>query len=228
MVELMLLYWILLPIVWVLMHIVYRVEVVGRNLIPRGRPIVIAPNHISDLDPVFILVVVFRFHRFRILAKQELFRNPFIGWFLRCMGAVPFDRGRGDLDTVNKVTEECKKGTGVLIFPEGTRSKDGKLGKLKSGAFVIAGQAGADMVPCRIIYDTPDHRMRPFCRMRICFGEPIPASELRITDPRHQIKELRALRTRLTNDLEELYRQNSFEPAALPAAEPNPGTEPGT
>lgn len=116
----------------------------------------------------------------------------------------------------------------MLIFPEGTRSKDGKLGKLKSGAFVIAGQAGADLVPCRIIYDTPDHRMRLFCRMRICFGEPIPASDLRITDPRHQIKELRALRTRLTDDLEELYRQNSFEPAPLPAPEPNPGTEPGT
>ena len=102
----MLLYWILLPIVWVLMHIVYRVEVVGRSLIPRGRPIVIAPNHISDLDPVFILVVVFRFRRFRILAKQELFRNPFIGWFLRCMGAVPIDRGHGDMETVNKVTED--------------------------------------------------------------------------------------------------------------------------
>ncbi len=222
----MLLYWILLPIVWVLMHIVWRVRVVGRDLIPRGRPIVVAPNHLSELDPVFILVVIFRFRRFRILAKQELFRNPFVAWFLRCMGAVPIDRGHGDLETVNRVTEECKKGTGVLIFPEGTRSKDGKLGKLKSGAFVIAGQAGADMVPCRIIYDTPDHRMHLFCRMRICFGQPIPAEELRITDPRHQIKELRALRTRLTDALEELYRENSFEPAELPAADPAPQADP--
>ena len=145
----MLLYWILLPIVWVLMHIVWRVRVVGRDLIPRGRPIVVAPNHLSELDPVFILVVIFRFRRFRILAKQELFRNPFVAWFLRCMGAVPIDRGHGDLETVNRVTEECKKGTGVLIFPEGTRSKDGKLGKLKSGAFVIAGQcpAASFMIP---------------------------------------------------------------------------------
>ena len=75
----MLLYWILLPIVWVLMHIVWRVRVVGRDLIPRGRPIVVAPNHLSELDPVFILVVIFRFRRFRILAKQELFRNPLCG-----------------------------------------------------------------------------------------------------------------------------------------------------
>ena len=58
-------------------------------LIPRGRPIVVAPNHLSELDPVFILVVIFRFRRFRILAKQELFRNPFVAWFLRCMGQCP-------------------------------------------------------------------------------------------------------------------------------------------
>ena len=113
----MLLYWILLPIVWVLMHIVWRVRVVGRDLIPRGRPIVVAPNHISELDPVFILVVIFRFRRFRILAKQELFRNPFVAWFLRCMGAVPIDRGHGDMATVNQVTEECKNGTGGAHLP---------------------------------------------------------------------------------------------------------------
>lgn len=220
----MVLYWILLPIVWVLIHIVWRVRVTGRNNIPKDRPAVIAPNHISDLDPVFILTVIFSFKRYRILAKQELFRNPFIGWFLRCMGAVPIDRGKGDLDTVNAVTAECSHGRGVLIFPEGTRTKDGRLGKLKSGAFVIAGQAGADMVPCRIIYGTKDGRLYPFCRMRICFGEPIPASELQITDLRHQVKELRALRARLTAELERLYEENKFtdipalpEPSAAPS-----------
>ena len=62
-----------------------------------------------------------------------------------------------------------------MFSPEGTRSKDGRLGKLKSGAFVIAAKAGADILPCRIIYDTPDARMHLFCRIRICFGELIPA-----------------------------------------------------
>lgn len=105
---------------------------------------------------------------------------------------------------------QCKNGTGVLIFPEGTRSKTGQLGPLKSGAFVIAGQAQADMIPCRILYDTPDGRMRLFCRVRICFGKPIPAAEMAIEDPRHSIKQLRELRRRLADALEELYQQNKF------------------
>ena len=102
------------------------------------------------------------------------------------MGAVPIDRGKGDMGTVNKVTDECKNGTPILIFPEGTRSKTGELLTLKSGAFLIAGNADADMVPCRIIYDTP------------------------VEDPRRSVPKLRALRTRLKTELERLYEENHF------------------
>ena len=124
----MLLYWILLPIVWPLLHILWRIEVVGKENIPRGRAHVIASNHLSDLDPVYILEAVFSWKRYTILAKQELFKNPLIGWFLSCMGAVPIDRGKGDMGTVNKVTDECKNGTPILIFPEGRWSKPPYLG----------------------------------------------------------------------------------------------------
>lgn len=206
----MLLYWILLPIVWPLLHILWRIEVVGKENIPRGRAHVITSNHLSDLDPVYILEAVFSWKRYTILAKQELFKNPLIGWFLSCMGAVPIDRGKGDMDTVNKVTDECKNGTSILIFPEGTRSKTGELLTLKSGAFLIAGNADADMVPCRIIYDTPDKRMHMFCRIRICFGTPIPAEEMKVEDPRRSVPKLRALRTRLKTELERLYEENHF------------------
>lgn len=126
------------------------------------------------------------------------------------MGAVPIDRGKGDMDTVNKVTDECKNGTPILIFPEGTRSKTGELLTLKSGAFLIAGNADADMVPCRIIYDTPDKRMHMFCRIRICFGTPISAEEMKVEDPRRSVPKLRALRTRLKTELERLYEENHF------------------
>ena len=206
----MLLYWILLPIVWPLLHILWRIEVVGKENIPRGRAHVITSNHLSDLDPVYILEAVFSWKRYTILAKQELFKNPLIGWFLSCMGAVPIDRGKGDMGTVNKVTDECKNGTPILIFPEGTRSKTGELLTLKRGAFLIAGNADADMVPCRIIYDTPDKRMHMFCRIRICFGTPIPAEEMKVEDPRRSVPKLRALRTRLKTELERLYEENHF------------------
>ena len=222
----MILYYIVLPIVWVLIHILWRIEVIGLDRVPRDRPVVLAPNHISDLDPVFVLGMIFDFHRYRILAKKELFQNPVIGWFLGCLGAVPIDRGAGATETVNRVIAECRAGTSVLIFPEGTRSKDGKLGKLKSGAFVIAGQAGANLLPCRIIYDTPDQRMHLFCRMRICFGEEIPVAEVTAAgdDMRKQARAVRGLRKQLTEELEALYAAHTFRPALTagetPAARP--------
>lgn len=221
----MVLYWIILPIVWVLIHILWRIEVVGLDKVPRDRAIVLAPNHISDLDPVFVLGMILDFSRYRILAKKELFKNPFIGWFLGCLGAVPIDRGKGDTETIDRVIAECEQGTKVLVFPEGTRSKDGRLGKLKSGAFVIAAKAGADILPCRIIYDTPDARVHLFCRIRICFGELIPAGEAKPDDPRHEVRQLRALRTQVTAQLEELYAQHHFDrdPLAQPAPQEDKG-----
>ena len=79
---------------------------VGKENIPRGRAHVIASNHLSDLDPVYILEAVFSWKRYTILAKQELFKNPLAGWFLRCMGAVSIERGKGDTTTVEKLTNE--------------------------------------------------------------------------------------------------------------------------
>ncbi len=206
----MVLYWILLPIVWVIWHVLWRIRVVGSENLIRGRGFVIAPNHISDLDPVFVAISVFTFHRMCILAKEELFHNWFIGWFLRNMGAVPIARGKGDTNTVGHVTEQVSAGRGLLIFPEGTRTKDGKIGVIKSGAFVVAGQAGVDMIPCRIIYDTKDGRQHLFCRVRVCFGEPIPAADLKIQDPRHSMSQLRTLKNRLRDCWEDLYEQNKF------------------
>ncbi len=148
-----------------LAHIVFRIQVIGReNLkaVRDGRAYVIAPNHIANLDPVLIAITVFDWKRLRILAKEELFKNPLAGWFLRCMGAVSIERGKGDTTIVEKLTNECKNGTGIMVFPEGTRTKTGKLGMIKSGAFVIAAAAGADMLPVRIIYGNQGRQAAPF------------------------------------------------------------------
>ena len=221
----MLLYWILLPIVWVLAHILWRFEVIGREhlkSVQDGRPYVIAANHIANLDPVFILIEVFSGRRLHIPAKEELFKNPLAGWFLRCMGAVSIERGKGDTTTVEKLTNECKNGTGIMIFPEGTRTKTGKLGMIKSGAFVIAAAAGADMLPVRIIYGSKDGRMHLFCEIRIVFGTPIPAAELQIQDQSHKMAELRRMKNRLRDELEQLLADNAFAAPAVEAAPEQP------
>ena len=163
-------YWILLPIVWVLAHIVFRIQVIGReNLkaVRDGRAYVIAPNHLANLDPVLIAITIFDWKRLRILAKEELFKNPLAGWFLRCMGAVSIERGKGDTTTVEKLTNECKNGTGIMIFPEGTRVEEGENVDAKAGAAMFATRTGVPIVPMYI--PAQKHWFRP---TTVVIGEP--------------------------------------------------------
>ena len=73
----MVVYWIVLSLAWVLVHILWRVEVIGKENVPRDRAVVLTPNHISDLDPVFVLALLLDWSRYRILAKKELFNLRF-------------------------------------------------------------------------------------------------------------------------------------------------------
>ena len=206
------LYYILVPLAWVLAHIVFRPQVIGRENLIKGRGFILAPNHRSALDPVFIVLSdgYFWLHKMRIFAKKELFQGkPLLAWFLRQMGAVSVKNGRDDLSTLDNTIRECRTGRGLLLFPEGTRSKDGRLLPPKSGAFVVADQAAVDMIPCRILYDTPDGRLKLFCRIRICFGKPISAEQLALGEKRNMVK-LRENKKMLTAAGEEMGREYAF------------------
>ena len=206
------LYYILVPLAWVLAHIVFRPQVIGRENLIKGRGFILAPNHRSALDPVFIVLSdgYFWLHKMRIFAKKELFQGkPLLAWFLRQMGAVSVKNGRDDLSTLDNTIRECRTGRGLLLFPEGTRSKDGRLLPPKSGAFVVADQAAVDMIPCRILYDTPDGRLKLFCRIRICFGNPISAEQLALGEKRNMVK-LRENKKMLTAAWEEMGREYAF------------------
>ena len=206
------LYYILVPLAWVLAHIVFRLQVIGRENLIKGRGFILAPNHRSALDPVFIVLSdgYFWLHKMRIFAKKELFQGkPLLAWFLRQMGAVSVKNGRDDLSTLDNTIQECRTGRGLLLFPEGTRSKDGRLLPPKSGAFVVADQAAVDMITCRILYDTQDGRLKLFCRIRICFGKPISAEQLALGEKRNMVK-LRENKKMLTAAWEEMGREYAF------------------
>ena len=94
-----------------------------------------------------------------------------------CCGGVCVRGTKDEMAVISQTVEACKQGKTLLIFPEGTREKEGKLLPPKSGLFVIAAEAGVDVVPCRILYDTPDGRMHLFCKVRVIYGEPMPAMQ---------------------------------------------------
>lgn len=194
---------------WLVWHIGFRIRVIGRENLPKEGGFVLAPNHISAIDPVFVVIARFWGKRLLIMAKEEILQvNPVFTWMFRHVGVVGIERGRGDVNVVDELIGNVQKGQGLLIFPEGTRSKTGQVGKVKSGAFVIASAAGVPMVPCRIIYEPG--RMKVFCRVRVCFGAPIPAEELYLGEMK-SASALRKNKALLTDAWQRLYDENKFD-----------------
>lgn len=202
----MILYYILLPLAWLVFHIGFRVECVGRENLKKVQTggCILAPNHVSAIDPVFVVITRFWGKRMVVFAKKELFEiNALLTWFFRCMGALCVRGTRDELETIDKTVEVCKNGGTLLIFPEGTREKEGKLLPPKSGLFVIAAQAAVDVVPVRILYDTPDGKMRLFCKVKVIYGEPMPAAQFAM-ESRRDLKTLRANKQALLDAWEKL------------------------
>ena len=204
----MVLYYILLPLAWIVFRIGFRVECIGRENLKKVRTsgCIIAPNHVSAIDPVFVVITRFWGRRMVVFAKKELFEiNVLLTWFFRWMGALCVRGTREELDAIDQTVEACRNGGTLLIFPEGTREKEGKLLQPKSGLFVIAAQAAVDVVPVRILYDTPDGRMKLFCKVKVVYGEPMPAAQFAM-ESRRDLKTLRANKQALLDAWEDLGR----------------------
>ena len=138
-------YPVIITVAWLVWHLLFRIQVIGKeNLKKIQSPgFILAPTHISAIDPVFIAIARFWGKRMVVFGKKELFEiNPVITWFLGQCGCVMVRGTKDEMETLNNTIEECKKGRGLLLFPEGTREKEGKLLPPKSGLFVVAAGAG--------------------------------------------------------------------------------------
>ena len=210
------LYPVILTGAWLVWHIVFRIQVIGRENLKKIRTagFILAPTHISAIDPVFIAIARFWGKLMVVFAKKELFEiNPLLTWFLKQCGCVQVRGTKDEMETMNKTIEECRNGRGLLLFPEGTREKEGKLLTPKSGLFVVAAGAGTDVIPCRVLYDTPDGRMKLFCRVRVVFGEPMPAEQFAM-EGRRDIKKLKANKQALTAAWIDIGQRYGFGTAA--------------
>jgi 1-acyl-sn-glycerol-3-phosphate acyltransferase len=125
---------------------VWRSRVEGRSRLPWNGPAVIVANHLSLLD---ILVLYGLFRPFKWVSKAELFRVPVVGWNMWLNDYVAIRRG--DRESVKQMMARCRahlaRGTPILLFPEGTRSLDGRLSRFKDGAFKLAFEAKVPVYP---------------------------------------------------------------------------------
>ena len=202
----MVLYYILLPLAWLVFHIGFRVRTEGRENLKKvqTRGYILAPNHISAIDPVFVIITRFWGRRMIVFAKKELFEiNAFLRWFFRCAGAMCVRGTKEEAAVIDETVARCQNGESLLIFPEGTREKDGTFLQPKRGLFVIAAAAAVDVVPVRIHYETPDGKMKLFCKVRVVYGEPMPAAQFAM-ESRRDMKKLRANKQALLDAWEKL------------------------
>ena len=127
-----------------------KVTVSGLENVPKDRAVILAANHQGAADILFVLA--FMPITFRFAVKKELFKLPIFGWYLRHAGYFSIDRKviLSAYRTVEKIIEIIKFGGSVLIFPEGTRTRTGQLGKFKRGSLLAALKSGAPIVPIAI------------------------------------------------------------------------------
>ncbi len=215
-------YAVCFALAWMVAHILYRFRVVGREKLPDGGYVMLC-NHRSAMDIIFLALARGRVNEPLIFAKAELFKvSPLVSWFLRRLGAVPISRGKGDTAALDRAIAQVRDGRDLLVFPEGTRTKDGHMGQLKSGAFVVAAKAGVPVVPCRILYEKGKPRL--FSRVTLAIGDAMSLEELGLACENWQTPTPAALRCakRLcVQRLKALYAENAQATGCpLPTAEP--------
>ncbi len=176
----------------------YNFHIEGVENIPQDRALVMASNHRSYADPVILTMPMKK--PVTYMAKEELFKNKLFGWFIRKLGAFPVKRGTGDMQVIDDAVDILESGRHLVIFPEGTRSKDGKVGKGKTGVALIAARSGADVLPCGIIFEGEKLHFRSKLTLR--FGKVIPAEEIAVTDG--SPKELKTAKLRIMGAITEL------------------------
>ncbi len=171
------LYWVLKPIFWVLLHSFFSLRRRGVENTPPGAAIV-AANHLSLIDSLFIPLLHPR--RLRFLAKQRYFDSWKTGWLLRISGQIPLGAGDGTREALQEALRVLRAGGIVAIYPEGTRSPDGRLYRGRTGVARLALLSGAPVVPCAIRGSDralrrgarfPDLRSR--VRVEVEFGPPL-------------------------------------------------------
>lgn len=185
-------------IVSAVFHIIFKIIVLGKENIPEAKgSFIIASNHVSNNDPPMVGVVFKK--KYTFMAKEELFNvNPIFTWLIKKLGAFPVKRGSKDTAALDEAIESLKNGRTFVIFPEGTRSKNGELGKPKSGVSLIAAKAKVPVVPVFVKYGRKRFRRR----VLVSVGEAIPAEEfgIDITDK----KQIRAISERIMGEIADL------------------------
>ena len=183
---------------------------VGHENIPASGPLIIAPLHISHLDPPAVACGMMR--QLRFMAKEELFHNPIFGWFIGSVGSFPVKRGETDTESIRKAIALLEAGEAVLIFPEGTRGDGESIQEMSRGVAMLAKRTKALVVPVGVIGTNivmPKGKSRGLKhKVTLAYGVPFTYDEIATASGERQNREL--FSTALQKRIADLCRDNGM------------------
>lgn len=162
-------------IVRVICRLYFRIEFEGVERVPKSGAMIVAPNHVSYLDPLWVSIPINR--PLRYMTWDKMTRLPLLGPLMLAYGSFPVSLERGDRAALKASLEQLRTAGGLMIFPEGARTKSGRLEEFKPGVIRLALDTGAPIVPVTVIGGyrafSPHHYFpRPF-KVRIVYHEPV-------------------------------------------------------
>ncbi len=159
----------------------FRIRIINRGQVPLSGPVLLVSNHQSFLDPVLCGVGLHR--ELDYIARDSLFRNPLFAWLIRSLNAFPIQRDQADLGAIRTIIDRLRQGRAIVLFPEATRTRDGRIRTIKSGFDLIARKARATVVP--VVIDGAFEawpRTQPLFstgNIKVLYGEAISPEQLR-------------------------------------------------
>jgi 1-acyl-sn-glycerol-3-phosphate acyltransferase len=170
----------------------YRVRFSGTHNIPAEGGVLVISNHQSHFDPPLVGLGCAR--RMNYVARDSLFGFPPFRWLIKSLDAIPIDREGIGLSGIKESLKRLKRGEMVLIFPEGTRTRDGNVGTFRPGFTTLAVRSGAAILPVAIegAYQAWPrcHRFPRLGRVRVHYGKPMLPSEIAGRDERELLEEV--------------------------------------
>ena len=187
---------------WWIVYPIFGLKVIkGKNNIPEEGGFIAAGNHRHLIDPVMLSYSQRR--QIHFMAKAELFKNPIMKRLCKWYGAFPVNRGTADSDSLDTSLKLLEEGKVMGIFPEGTRSRTGEIGRGKTGVAMLAYKSGKPIYPFAVYTRRSPKKL--FCRYRIAFGDPVTAQDLGILEG--TAKEYREATRRLMSIISGLYEE---------------------